>query len=223
MGKTLTLTASDGHKLSAYRADPAGKPRAGLVVIQEIFGVNSHIREVCDGFAKAGYAAVAPALFDRTKPGVELGYTAPDIEAGRSLRGKISWPDALKDVAAAIAAVKDAGKVGIVGYCWGGSVSWRAATQLSGLSAAVGYYGGQIAEFKDEKAKVPVLLHFGETDASIPLTDVEKIKAAQPGVPVHVYAGAGHGFSCDHRGSFNKASHELALERTLAFFAKHLG
>ncbi len=223
MGKTLTLSASDGHKLSAYRADPGSKPKGGIVVIQEIFGVNSHIREVCDGFAKAGYAALAPALFDRTERGVELGYQPADIEAGRALRGKIAWPEALKDVAAAIPAISDAGKVGIVGYCWGGSVAWRAATQLSGLSAAVGYYGGQIAEFKDEKPKVPVLLHFGETDASIPLADVEKIKAAQPGVPVYVYPGAGHGFSCDHRGSFNKASHELALERTLEFFAKHLG
>ena len=168
MGKTLTLTASDGHKFSAYRADPAGKPKGGLVVIQEIFGV-------------------------------------------------------LKDVAAAIKAVADAGKVGIVGYCWGGSVAWRAATQLSGLSAAVGYYGGQIAEFKDEKPKVPVMLNFGETDASIPLADVEKIKAAQPKVPIHVYPGAGHGFSCDHRGSFHKASHDLALKRTMEFFAKNVG
>ncbi|HYB57753.1 MAG TPA: dienelactone hydrolase family protein, partial [Alphaproteobacteria bacterium] len=155
MGKALTLTASDGHKLSAYRADPAGKPKGGLVVIQEIFGVNSHIREVCDGFAKDGYAALAPALFDRAQRGVDLGYTAPEIEAGRALRGKIGWDAVLKDVAAAIKAVSDAGKVGIVGYCWGGSVAWRAATQLSGLSGAVGYYGGQIAEFKDEKPKVP--------------------------------------------------------------------
>src|ERR1700688_2500578 len=223
MGKTLTLTASDGHKLSAYRADPAGKPKGGLVVIQEIFGVNSHMREVCDGFAKGGYAALAPALFDRTQRGVELGYTPPDIEAGRNLRAKIAWDDVLKDVAAAIKAVADACKVGIVGYCWGGSVAWRAATQLSGLAAAVGYYGGQIAEFKDEKAKVPVMLHFCETDASISLADVEKIKPAQPKVPVHVYPGAGHGFSCDHRGSFHKASHELALKRTMEFFAKNVG
>jgi len=218
----LTLTASDGHQLSAYRADPAGKPKGGLVVIQEIFGVNSHIREVCDGFAKDGYAALAPALFDRAEKGVELGYQPADIEAGRNIRGKIGWDVALKDVAAAIAALKDVGKIGIVGYCWGGSVSWRAATQLSGLSAAVGYYGGQIAEFKDEKPKVPVMLHFGETDGSIPLSAVEQIKAAQPGLPIYVYPGAGHGFSCDHRGSFHKASHELARERTMAFFAKNL-
>jgi len=227
MGKTLTLTAADGHKFSAYRADPpstvnGGKPKGGLVVVQEIFGVNKHIREVCDGFAKDGYAALAPALFDRAKPGVELGYEASDIEAGRTLRGKIEWPEVLKDVAASIKAVSDAGMVGIVGYCWGGSVAWRAATQLSGLAAAVGYYGGQIAPFKDEKPKCRVMLHFGETDSSIPLTDVEAIKKAQPKVPVFLYP-AGHGFSCDHRASFNRESHQLARTRTVEFFATNIG
>ena len=222
MGKTLTLTASDGHKLSAYRADPAGKPKGGLVVIQEIFGVNSHMREVCDGFAKAGYAALAPALFDRTERGVELGYTPPDIEAGRNLRAKIAWDAVLKDVAAAIKAVADAGKVGIVGYCWGGSIAWRAAANLSGLSGAVGYYGGMIAEFKHEKPKIPVLLHFGETDASIPLADVEAVRKIHPQVPIYIYP-AGHGFSCDHRASFHRPSHEEALRRTMDFFARYLG
>lgn len=221
MGKTLTLTASDGHKLSAYRADPAGKPKGAIVVIQEIFGVNSHIREVCDGFAKDGYVALAPALFDRAQPGVELGYGPPDIEKGRDLRGKIEWDDVLNDVAAAVKAVADAGKVGVVGSCWGGSVAWRAATQLPGVSAAVGYYGGQVAQFKDERPKAPVLLHFGETDASIPMSDVEAVKKAQPKVPVHVYP-AGHGFSCDHRGSYHAESAKLARTRTMEFFGKHL-
>ncbi|HYB10920.1 MAG TPA: dienelactone hydrolase family protein [Alphaproteobacteria bacterium] len=226
MGKTLTLTAPDGHKLSAYRADTPdtvnrGKPKGGLVVIQEIFGVNKHMREVCDGFAKDGYASLAPALFDRAEPGVELGYEAADIEAGRALRGKIEWPEVLKDVAAAIKAVSDAGPVGIVGYCWGGSVAWRAATQLGGLAAAVGYYGGQIAPFKDETPKCPVMLHFGETDSSIPLADVQAIKKAQPKVPVFLYP-AGHGFSCDQRASFDRESHELARTRTLEFFARNL-
>jgi carboxymethylenebutenolidase len=228
MGKTLTLTASDGHRLSAYRADPptssnGGKPKGAIVVIQEIFGVNSHIREVCDGFATDGYVAIAPALFDRAERGVEIGYTPDDIARGRDIRAKCEWDDTLKDVAATIKAVSGVGKVGVVGYCWGGSVAWRAATQLSGVSAAVGYYGGQIAPFKDEKPKAPVMLQFGETDASIPLADVEAIKKAQPGVPVYVYPGAGHGFSCDHRGSFHKPSHEQARERTMAFFAQHLG
>jgi carboxymethylenebutenolidase len=222
MGKTLTLTASDGHTLSAYRADPAGKPKAGLVVVQEIFGVNSHVRELCDGFAKDGYAALAPALFDRVQRGVELGYAGPDIEKGREIRGKVAWEDVLKDVAAGIKAVADAGKTGIVGYCWGGSVAWLAATRLSGIAAAVGYYGGQIAQFKDEKANVPVMLHFGETDSAIPLSDVDAIKKAQPTVPVYLYP-AGHGFSCDHRPSFHRESHERARARTMEFFAKHFG
>ena len=222
MGKTLTLTASDGHKLSAYRADPTGKPKGAIVVVQEIFGVNKHIRELCDGFAKDGYAALAPALFDRAQRGVDLGYEAADIEAGRNRRGKIDWAEVLKDVAAAIKAVSDAGKVGVVGYCWGGSVAWRAATQLTGIVCVVGYYGGQIAPFKDEKPRCPVMLHFGETDASIPLTDVEAIKKAQPKIPVYLYP-AGHGFSCDHRASFHKDSHQLARTRTMEFFARNIG
>ena len=222
MGKTLSLTASDGHKLGAYRADPPGKPRGGLVVIQEIFGVNSHIRELCDGFAKDGYAALAPALFDRIRPGIELGYEAKDIAEGRELRTKVAWDDTFKDTAAAIKAVSDAGKVGIVGYCWGGSIAWRAAANLSGLSGAVGYYGGMIAEFKHEKPKIPVLLHFGETDASIPLADVEAVRKIHPQVPIYIYP-AGHGFSCDHRASFHRPSHEEALRRTMDFFARYLG
>ena len=222
MGKTLTLTASDGHKLSAYRADPSGKPKGALVVIQEIFGVNAHMREVCDGFAADGYVAIAPALFDRVQPKVELGYTPKDIEAGRELRGKIEWDAVLKDVEAAIKTVASAGKVGVVGYCWGGSVAWRAATRLKGVTAAVGYYGGQIAPFKDETPRAAVMLHFGEKDASIPLSDVEAIKKAQPKLPIHVYAGAGHGFSCDHRGSFHSEAHKQARTRTMEFFDKHL-
>lgn len=222
MGKNLTLTAADGHQFAAYRADPAGKPKGAIVVIQEIFGVNSHIRELCDGFAKDGYVALAPALFDRTKRGVELGYTQPDIEAGRDLRGKVSWDDVIHDVTASVKAVADVGKVGVVGYCWGGSVAFRAATQIPGVSAAIGYYGGQITPFKDEKPKAPIMLHFGETDASIPLADVEAIKKAQPAVPVYIYP-AGHGFSCDHRGSYHKESATLARTRTMEFFGKHLG
>ncbi len=222
MGKTLTLAASDGHRFSAYRADPAQKPRGGLVVVQEIFGVNRHIRETCDRFAAAGYAALAPALFDRVERGVELGYQGDDVARGRELRAKITWEDTLKDMAAAIEAVSDAGKVGVVGYCWGGSVAWRAATQLGGVACAVGYYGGMIAQYKEERPTVPVLLHFGESDASIPLADVDAVRRGHPEVAIHTYP-AGHGFSCDHRASFHKPSHEQALQRTLAFFATHLG
>jgi carboxymethylenebutenolidase len=222
MGKTIILTASDGHQFSAYRADPAAKPRGGLVVVQEIFGVNSHIREVCDGFAAEGYAALAPALFDRVEHDVELGYQGDDVARGRDLRAKVTWDEVLKDMTASIKAVADAGKVGVVGYCWGGSIAWRAATQFAGLACAVGYYGGMVAQYKSEKPKAPVMLHFGESDASIPLADVEAIRQAHPELPIHTYP-AGHGFSCDHRASFHRPSHDLALKRSMALFATHIG
>jgi carboxymethylenebutenolidase len=222
MGTTIELTASDGHRLAAYRADPAGKPRGGLVVIQEIFGVNSHIRSVADGYAKDGYLVIAPALFDRAERGFEVGYTPPEIERGRAVRAKVSLDDALKDVAAAIKAAAPAGKVGIVGYCWGGTVAWAAATRLDGLAASSPHYGGGIAEIAAEKPRVPVMFHFGETDQQIPMTDVEKIRKAQAAQTVHVYA-AGHGFNCDQRGSYAAAAAKLARERTLAFLRQHVG
>jgi carboxymethylenebutenolidase len=222
MGTNIELTASDGHRLAAYRADPAGKPRGGLVVIQEIFGVNSHMRSVADGYAADGYLAIAPALFDRAERGFEVGYSPPDIERGRAVRAKIALDDALKDVAAAIKAAASAGKVGIVGYCWGGTVAWAAATRLDGLAASSPHYGGGIAEIATERPRCPVMFHFGETDQQIPMTDVEKIRKAQPGQTVHVYA-AGHGFNCDQRGSYHAASAKLARERTLAFLRQHVG
>jgi carboxymethylenebutenolidase len=220
MGSTIKLTTSDGKTIGAYVAEPKGKPKGGLVVIQEIFGVNRHIRNVTDGFAAAGYYAVAPAMFDRVRPGVELGYTGDDLAHGRELRSKLSWDDVMADLKAGVEAAKKAGKVGVVGYCFGGTVAWLAATRL-GLPA-VGYYGGGIAGFANEQPKAPVMLHFGEKDAHIPLTDVEKVRAAHPKVPIHVYK-AGHGFSCDERADYDKASHEAALKRTLAFFAEYVG
>jgi carboxymethylenebutenolidase len=221
MGQGLTLTASDGFVLDAYRADPAGAPKGGLVVIQEIFGVNGHVRGVADGFAADGYAVIAPALFDRTKKGVELGYTPEDIERGRELRGQIDWDTPLLDITAAIQALDGCGKIGTVGYCWGGSVAWLTATRLD-VAATVCYYGGQIGDFRDETASCPVMMHFGETDAGIPLETVEAVRAAQPGVELHLYP-AGHGFNCEQRGDYSPESAALARERTLAFFAKHVG
>ncbi len=217
---TISLTAADGHRLTAWRAGPQNADRA-LVVVQEIFGVNRHIRHVCETFAAQGYAVIAPALFDRVGPGIELGYEAADVAQGRELRGKIPDGLTLLDVLAAAAALPRAAKRGIVGYCWGGTVSWHAATRTSAFSAASGWYGGGIAAAKDETPRSPVQLHFGETDASIPMTDVAAIRAAQPGVEVHVYGG-GHGFGCDERGSYVKADYELAQARTLEFFGKHL-
>jgi carboxymethylenebutenolidase len=222
MGKTIELTAKDGHKFGAYVAEAQGKAKGAIVVIQEIFGVNHHIRSVADRFAAKGYHAVAPAHFDRLRPGIELGYGPDDIAKGREIRTGIKLDDTLRDVQAAIDEAGRHGKVAVVGYCWGGSLAYLAATRLSGLACAIGYYGGMIAEHRNEKARVPTILHFGETDASIPMSDVEKVRAAHPDMSIFVYP-AGHGFSCDERGSYDKASHELALERTLKFMAEKVG
>jgi len=220
MGETVSIETTDGHQLTGYRAEPDGAPRGALVVIQEIFGVNSHIRSVADGFADEGYIALAPALFDRVAPGIELGYTPADVENGREIRAKIDHEDAMRDMAAAVTAL--AGHpTGVVGYCWGGSLAWNAATRLDGVSAAVGYYGGMIPDMAGEQPRHPVMLHFGETDQSIPLEGVEKIKRAHPDVPVYMYP-AGHGFNCDQRGHYHAESAKLARERTLAFFAEHV-
>ncbi len=222
MGQMISLTAKDGFKLGAYLAKPADKPKGAIVVVQEIFGVNHHIKAVTDRFAAMGYAAVAPALFDRVKPGIELGYDAKSIEEGRALRPKITLEATLADTQAAIDYAKQFGKVAVVGYCWGGSIAFFSTTRLAGVTAAVGYYGGMIAAHANEKPRVPLILHFGDKDQSIPMTDVEKIKQAQPGLPIYVYS-AGHGFSCDERPSFDKAAHELALQRTTAFLKQHIG
>lgn len=222
MGQDVTLTASDGHQLGAYRADPQGTPKGGMVVIQEIFGVNHHIRAVCDRFAAQGYVALAPALFDRIEKNFQSGYTPDDVAAARRFIAKPDFPAFLRDTQAAIDALQAYQPVGIVGYCLGGSIAFSAATSLKGIKAAVGYYGSRIASVADETPKVPVMLHFGEKDGSIPLSDVEIIKAKRPDVETFVYPGASHGFSCDERASFDKASADLAFTRTMDFFAKHL-
>ena len=222
MGKTIELTAADGHHLAAYRADPSGPAKGGIVVIQEIFGVNPHIRAVADGYAAQGYAAIAPALFDRAQRGVELGYDEASIAEARALRGKITEEQMLADTQAAINALAGAGKRAVIGYCLGGTIAFLSATRLSGLACTVGYYGGGIAAKAAEKAKVPVMLHFGEQDHSIAMADVEKIRKAHPEFKVFVYP-AGHGFNCDHRAAYHSESAKLALERTLGFLKEHVG
>jgi carboxymethylenebutenolidase len=225
MGSMLQLTATDGHKLGAYRADPAGKPRGGLVVIQEIFGVNHHIRGVADGFAADGYACVAPALFDRVQPGIELGYSEADIAKGRDIRQKVSWDNAIADIRAALGALSGVGKIGIVGYCWGGTLTWVSATRIPGFAAASSYYGGGIGNFAEEKPGCPVQMHFGEKDHAIPMSEVDKVRTAQNGRPVEifVYPNAGHGFNCDERGSSEPESAKQARTRTLDLFRKNVG
>lgn len=222
MGTTIELTAADGFKLSAYQADPPSTARGAIVVAQEIFGVNSHIRSVCDGFAADGYVAIAPALFDRVRTGVEIGYTPEDIAAGRELKAAAGSDKALLDVAAAREAVARHGKVGVVGYCWGGYIAWLAASRLPGFACAVPYYGGGMTDAVGEKPKCPVMMHFGRQDHAIPVDGVEKLGAAHPDQQLFLYE-AGHGFNCDQRGSFDAAAARLARERTLAFFREHIG
>lgn len=222
MGVDIDVVAADGHRLGAYLASPAGKPRGGLVVIQEVFGVTDYIRSVCDAYAADGYLSIAPALYDRQKRGAVF---APEThDEARKLRAKFVWDDVVKDVGAAAARVVTAGKVGIVGFCVGGSIVWLAASQLP-LAAASSYYGRDIAGWLGQHVpKCPMVLHFGATDELIPLPDVEKIRAAYPALPVHVYPGAGHAFdNSTRRDFFAPDAAKLARERSLALFRQHIG
>lgn len=227
MGSFVQLTSADGFHCPAYVAQPTGQPKGGLVVLQEIFGVNSHIQAVADGYAAEGYFVVAPSTFHRVKAGVDLGYTEADMGAGMALKTAVEalpLPGVMADIQSAIRLAAQGGKVGIVGYCWGGLLTWRSACTLQGLSAAVPYYGGGMTT-PDEMARkeqVPTLAHFAEQDRWIPLDGVEAFRQAHPAVTVHLYP-AHHGFNCDQRGAWDAPSAALARERTLAFFSQHLG
>ena len=222
MGKQFQLTSSDNFKLGAYRADPAGAKKGGIVVIQEIFGVNHHIRAMCDHFAGIGYTAIAPAVFDRFVRDFECGYTPDEIANARSYLGNLNFDNMMKDIAAALDNVKGAGPAGIVGYCMGGTASFLAACRVPGFKAAVSYYGGMIGKFADEKPKCPLMMHFGEKDEGIPMATVEDIKKKQPQAETFTYPDAPHGFACDERASFRAEARDLAWKRTTDFFAKHL-
>jgi len=217
----IELKASDGHTLSAWKTGPADA-RQGLVVVQEIFGVNRHMRHVCETYAQQGFAVVSPALFDRAERDAELGYTQEDVQKGLALRGKITDAQVMLDIEAAAAALPAGIPLGIIGYCWGGTLAWWGATRSNSFRAAVGYYGGGIAATRQEVPHCPVQLHFGEEDKGIPQTDVEAIRAAQPGVEVFTYPGAGHGFSCEERPAYSPTDAMLAEQRSLGFFAQHL-
>lgn len=221
-GDTIRLAAKDGFTLSAYRAAPAGTPRGGIVVLQEIFGLNPHIRSVADGFAAEGYLAVAPALFDRVRPGIELGYSPADVTEGAGIRARTTMEGALADMQAAMAEAASAGKVGVVGYCWGGTLAYAASARLDGVAASVCYYGGGIAGMLAEIPRAPTIMHFGARDKHIPLTDVERIRQAYPHLSVFVY-DADHGFNCDARASFDAPAADLARARTLEFLADKVG
>ena len=220
MGEFNTLMARDGHEFRAYLAAPPGALRGAIVVIQEIFGVNSHIRALTEGYAAEGYVAIAPALFDRVRRGIELGYSDKEVQEGFGYVKQLKEDQILKDIAAAIAVVKHAGRVGLVGFCWGGTMAYVAACELP-LAAAVAYYGGSIVNHLDKKPRCRVMYHFGERDRHITAGDLEKIKAVHPQGIFHLYP-ADHGFNCDQRASYDPKSAALARQRTLEFFAKYV-
>jgi carboxymethylenebutenolidase len=223
-GKVIKIKALDGHVLGGYLASPSGSPRAGLLVLQEIFGVTAHMRHVTDEFAAQGFLALAPALFDRVRPGTELPYTG--IDEGRALMQQLAIDDVASDLAGATAALRGllppGAKVGAVGYCWGGAIADLAACRTD-VDAAVAYYGRANVGWLDERPRCPILYHFGGKDPLIPPEIVAQIRNGRPGAPAFVYPDAGHGFSCDERPEFHEPSHRLALERSLAFLGNHLG
>jgi len=214
---TVTITATDGVAISAFEARPEGMPKGGIVVLQELFGVNPHIRSVCRGFAREGYVALAPALFDRIRPGIELGYGPDAIQTGLAARDHLPLKHALADVQAAIDHLRPFCRVGVVGYCWGGTLAFLAAARLSGLSAAVGYYGSMIPDYHSEAPRVPLMLHFGASDHTLPPERVALVEKSRPDAQLFVYE-AGHGFNCEERPSFDRVSAGLARARTLELF-----
>ncbi|GGO79387.1 carboxymethylenebutenolidase [Marinobacterium nitratireducens] len=214
MENNVRLSAADGHEFGAYRADPSAEVRGAVVVLQEIFGVNPYIRGVCDRLAAQGYVAIAPALFDRQVRDFETGYTPEDVEKARGVMLELDWSAVLLDIEAAAVAVQDAGPVAVIGFCMGGSLAFLGATRLDRFSAAVCYYGRRIVEFADETPRVPTLMHFGEQDATIPLSDVEQVRQQRSDCEIHLYP-AGHGFDCDQRGAYEPESARLAWQRTL--------
>ena len=218
---SVTLTASDGHLFEAYLATPAAMPKAAMVVIQEIFGVNTHIKEVTDRMAAAGYLVIAPALFDRIAPNITLAYDGDGVAEGRGLKDQADANSEF-DVKTAIDHVASAGAVGVIGFCWGGSLAWRmACDKTSGLAAAISYYGGELPSLAGRDAACPVMAHFGIYDASIPEAGARSFAATQPSVETHFY-DAGHGFSCDHRGQYDADAAALAWGRSMAFLETHL-
>lgn len=218
----IELTADDGHTFSAYRADPSDAPKGAIVVLQEVFGVNPHIKAITDAFAAKGYLAIAPSLFDSVKKGVELSYDDTSVTEGIGLMQQVGKERALAEIQAAVEAVKSAGKVAVVGYCWGGYLAYAAGNQVSGLACAVGYYGGGIVDDHGAKRKVPTLLHFGENDALIPFEAMSQFRAHRPDASVFSYPGASHGFNCDQRDSYQEEAAHKALERTLFWISQYV-
>jgi len=218
----IELTARDGHTLAAYRADPEGPAKGAIVVLQEANGVNPHIQKLADGFAAKGYVAVAPALFDVVKTDVSLGYDATSLAEGQDLVRQLARDRAFADIQAAVDAVKDIGKVAVVGYSWGGYLAYVSGNHVNGLACAIGYYGDGIVEDFREKRKIPTLLHFGENDASISSADLIQFRAHRPDVSAYTYPGAGHGFNCDERDAYHQEAAQAALDRTMFWISQYV-
>jgi carboxymethylenebutenolidase len=222
MGLNVVLTAADGFRLGGYVAQPAGSARGGVVILPEIFGVNSHIRSVADQYAALGYLAIAPAMFDRAQPGLDLGYSDEEVKAGQALMKKLRWDDVVLDVTAAARHVSSAGNVGLVGFCWGGTAAWVAASRGTGYACAVSYYGNAIVTVLEDRPRIPMLLHWGANDHLIQVADIRRIEALAPEVQSHLY-DTGHGFNCEQRTLYHAPSAALARQRTVAFLSEHVG
>lgn len=221
MGETIKLTAAGGHELDAYRADPAGASKGGIVVIQEIFGVNVHVRDVCDRLAGDGYTTLAPALFDRIRPGIELGYSEADLGEGFGYMQEVGNETPMADIQAAADALKPVGKVGAVGFCWGGQLAWLTSKSVD-VDCVVGYYGVAVQHTLEPAPNCPVMLHFADHDQFVPKEAADEVRAAYPDMPIYSY-DANHGFNCDRRADFDETSAKTAMARTLEFFAEHVG
>lgn len=218
----IELTASDGHKFSAYRAEPSATPKGSVVILPEPFGVNPHIRKIADRFAADGYLVVAPSLFDRVRPAIELGYDENDVAQGTELVNQIGIEGPISDIQASVDSVADAGKVAIVGYSWGGQLAYLAANRVNGVACAVGYYGTGIVNDPGAKRKIPTLLHFAEDDTSITSDELIQFRAKRPDVSAFLYPSATHGFNCDERGDFNAEAADTAMQRTLSWISQYV-
>ena len=218
----IRITSPDAHAFDCWTAPSAGASRGAVVVLQEIFGVNAHMRSLCERLAALGYDAYAPALFDRLQPGFSSGYSKEEVAQALRFLPRLDWDAMVTDtLATARLAGLESRPVALMGFCLGASVAYLAAQRTSGIAAVVGYYGGQIAQHLDRAPQSPTLLHYGETDHTIPMTDVERIRTQRPECELHVYP-AGHGFNCDERASFEPASAALAWERSTRWLATHV-
>ena len=219
----IQITARDGHTAAAYVARPIGKPRGGIVIAQEMYGITGYLCQICEFYAMHGYLTIAPALYDRRQRGLVLEYSKTDHDLAQRIYKDWNWGLALDDLDAGKSVVSAAGQVAMVGFCWGGTLAWLAACRRD-YAAAVAYYGSMMPDFAREAARCPVIAHIGTDDTTMPPHRVESFHSAQPNVPINMYPGAGHGFDNSSRTDrFHPDACTLARERTIEFLARHIG